>query len=368
MYVIALFQRVALALYTTFIHAVPPTDPDIVRFVLNTTLSMHVSKLESETSGAGRGVDVEVFKFAFRGCLLESVAGDRLESMELTFTLHGKDLLELETVHDPLRQHRRSRLMSCVINRKPVADRGLIMGALNVFLVAGIHPKIHTASAPLARFIEEQNIDELKPSLAVTSSLHTTLLTTSFSPIAENKWLTGSWIYMIPVTTNSLVAQSLNWEDFRHEGQLLLRGISPFCSFLWDARKSCLRHVRHDRLSEEEVDNATPAVNLPPFHAECFFLTTVVHAADHYNAHKFSWWLKYPLHYNEELVQSGIMRQFYSFTCAGFRYSFEAPTLNPLRPNLMQGMPVDSVYGRIYDDLKKVNKELADCITASIMY
>lgn len=51
-----------------------------------------------------------------------------------------------------------------------------------------------------------------------------------------------------------------------------------------------------------------------------------------------------------------------------FRMSFVAPTLNPFFSNLIREFPTTTVYGKIYQDLKDLDLELADNVTASIMF
>ena len=87
---------------------------------------------------------------------------------------------------------------------------------------------------------------------------------------------------------------------------------------------------------------------------EAFFLHTVLHAVDHYLSYKYTKGLHY-------------------FQGACFRDLWMRPIVYPLVSNLMKTLPSTSVYNKIYVDLNAMtatamDQELANCVTASIMY
>lgn len=51
-----------------------------------------------------------------------------------------------------------------------------------------------------------------------------------------------------------------------------------------------------------------------------------------------------------------------------FRNLFIREMLNPLWNNKLSGFGKETVYGRIYEELKQLNQEYADVVTASVMY
>ncbi|KAJ3366419.1 hypothetical protein GGF32_005421 [Allomyces javanicus] len=89
-----------------------------------------------------------------------------------------------------------------------------------------------------------------------------------------------------------------------------------------------------------------------------------VYSVDHYCSTKFTKHLRFPIFIEDENTTN--WADLVGAACA--RYNFMAPTLNPLRSNLLKTFPPDSVYGCIYRDISAVNQEWADVATASIMY
>lgn len=131
------------------------------------------------------------------------------------------------------------------------------MATLSAYAASSQHPKIHAVSENLMRKIEKNKIVELYPSLIVTRALHSSLLLSEIaSPIGKIRIMNT-----FPFEKESLQLEENDYGDFSHSGAFLFKDTVPFCRFLWNARKSCFKHLKDI------------GIGLP--HAEYFFLHTV---------------------------------------------------------------------------------------------
>ena len=144
-----------------------------------------------------------------------------------------------------------------------------------------------------------------------------------------------------------------NWTAFQHTGLHLFKANVPFLQFLWRARQICMKHGMAAGLDTEM--------------AEYFFLHTVMHAVDHHSAFKYQSGLRCAA--TLWTLETGEDKSWLSaFGNAMFRHCFIKPMLNPLWNNKFNSFGKDTVYRKIYEELKELNQELADVVTASVMY
>ncbi|KNE66009.1 hypothetical protein AMAG_10286 [Allomyces macrogynus ATCC 38327] len=238
------------------------------------------------------------------------------------------------------------RMIEFIVNCTPTTNPQRMLAVLHTYYCSALHPKLHVMAEAIMRKTEDEGIKELYPSLEITRSLHDTLLHSDWSPLGS----VMTMLNFFPVTKVSLLTESLNWKDFTHTGIFLFKDRIPFAQFLWAARNACIKHTRH--------------LGLDTVHAEYLFIHSVGHSVDHYCSTKFTEHLRFPIFIEDENTTN--WADLVGSACA--RYNFMAPTLNPLRSNLLKTFPPESVYGKIYRDISAVNQEWADVATASIMY
>ncbi|KAJ3366418.1 hypothetical protein GGF32_005420 [Allomyces javanicus] len=226
------------------------------------------------------------------------------------------------------------RMLDFTINGASTANLQRMHGVLHTYYGSSQHPKLHIVAEAVMRKIKTDQIKELYPSLMVTSSLHDMLLHSPWSPVGAPHHQ----------------GVDAHRADFTHSGVFLFHGKVPFAHFMWVARKSVIQH--------------THEVGFDMVHAELLFVCSVVHAVDHHCTTKLTEHLQFPVLIEEWNTIS--WPDLLSSACA--RFTFMAPTLNPLRANLMKSFPPESVYGKIYRDICAVNQEWADVATASIMF
>ncbi|KAJ3364100.1 hypothetical protein GGF31_000595 [Allomyces arbusculus] len=335
MYTLLWPVRMLLAVLGTFFTHRDPTETDVLRFIFESSMLMLVRK------GAHDGE----YLIAVNQCQVRMVHGAQTQSLK-SFSAR----IALPTTVDPhtgFLDVTTGSILDFSINGARTTNPTRMLAVLHTYCVASMHTKMHAIAGTVMRKIEDDKITALYPSLEVTRALHDTLLHSSWSPVAGPK---HGWSNFNPVTRESLVAESHNWADFTHAGVFVFKDLLPFARFLWVARSATIRHARPLGLSAE--------------HAEYLFLHSVAHAVDHHSVHELTKGLRFPIWVGDENARNAV--DFVRSAC--FRYSFDAPTLNPFRANLLREFPRESVYGRIYAEIRDVNREWADVATASIMY
>jgi hypothetical protein len=95
---------------------------------------------------------------------------------------------------------------------------------------------------------------------------------------------------------------------------------------------------------------------------EPFWLHTVVHAVDHYQCYKLSMFWHSLM--NESLEDTPTWQ---IFSMHSFRVMFKRPHLNQLLDNRIKNIRMP-FYQDLYKGLAKIDLELADQVTASVMY
>ncbi|KNE61714.1 hypothetical protein AMAG_06516 [Allomyces macrogynus ATCC 38327] len=327
--------RMLLAVLGTLFTHRDPTEADVLRFIFESSMLMLVRK----------GMRDGEYLIAVTHCQVRMVHGACTQSLA-SFSAR----IVLPTTVDPrtgFLDVTAGSILEFTINGSRTTNPTQMLAALHTYCVASMHTKMHAVAGTIMRKIETDQITALYPSLEITRALHDVLLHSSWSPVAGPK---SGWSNFNPVTRESLVAESLNWADFTHAGVFLFKDRLPFARFLWVARNATIKHTR--------------PLGLDAVHAEYLFLHSVAHAVDHYSVHELTKGLRFPIWVGDENARNvaDLVRS------ACFRYSFDAPTLNPFRSNLLREFPRDSVYGRIYREIRDVNREWADVATASIMY
>jgi hypothetical protein len=317
-YVILFLPRLIAAFVNTFIYGANPTEKDVINYIINGTLAIFV---KNSTEKQGK------YELKVQKCLLSphSNRGRNLKSFSIVF-----DLKEIYAFY---------------LNGILETDPQIMMSALTTYTDGAQHTKAHAVSETIMTYIEQNNITQLFPSLYITRSLHKYLMSSIFSPISTS-FFPSVALFRKNFDVPSLEEESLNWSDFTHSGMYVLGEVAPLCDFLGKARRICIKHTRGI---------------LPMDQAEYFFLHTVFHALDHFNSLKHR---KY-LNYSSNLDNQGLWECFIE---KNFIYTFVGPTLNPYYTNLIKDQPIGSLYYNIYIELEELNKELADQVTASIMY
>ncbi|KAJ3364152.1 hypothetical protein GGF32_002532 [Allomyces javanicus] len=327
--------RMLLAVFGNLFTHRDPTEADVLRFIFESSMLMLVRKgtLEGE------------YVIAVNQCQLRMVHGACTQSLA-SFSVR----IALPTTVDPhtgFLDVTAGSILDFTINGSRTTSPTRMLAALHTYCVASMHTKMHVVAGTAMRKIETDKITALYPSLEITRTLHDVLLHSTWSPVAGPK---HGWSNFFPITRDSLVAESLNWADFTHAGVFLFKDRIPFARFLWVARNVTIKHTR--------------ALGLDAVHAEYLFLHSVAHAVDHHSVHEMTKGLRFPIFVGDENARD--VADYVRSAC--FRYSFDAPTLNPFRSNLLREFPRDSVYGRIYQEIQDVNREWADVATASVMY
>ncbi|KNE57276.1 hypothetical protein AMAG_03008 [Allomyces macrogynus ATCC 38327] len=316
-------------------YANDPTIADVLRYIFGTTMLMLVRK----DPGGNHEYLIDV-----QHCKVHMVRGpyhQELRSWSTRFTLPA--------ARDPTTGYINvgaGRVLDFTINGASTSNPQRMLAVLHTYYGSSQHPKLHVVAEAVMHKIETDQIKELYPSLMVTRSLHDMLLHSPWSPVGA-VW---SRSQLFPITKASMLTESLNWADFTHSGMFLFHDKVPFAHFMWIARKSVIQH--------------THEVGLDMVHAELLFVCSIAHAVDHHCTTKLTEKLRFPVLIEEWNTTS--WPDLLSSACS--RFTFMAPTLNPLRANLMKSFPPESVYGKIYRDIRAVNQEWADVATASIMY
>ena len=290
-----------------------PTQQDVINLLLHTSLFLLVEK-DSATG-------MYVFECNSLLVMEEKQQPYGLQKMKIICSLNDHSIHRFQ------------------VNQEEVSDPAVMMGAVSCYFCLSHHTKIHCVSECLMKYITDNKLKELYPSLFFTRALHTGLLYNPMSPMASPSFMPGH----LPIGYGSILAETENWASFNHRGLTLFRNNDcvPLCKFFVQAREICFRHTR-------AVGMRLPSIQ------EAFFLHTVVHAVDHYLSYKYTKGLHY-------------------FQGACFRDLWMRPIVYPLVSNLMKTLPSTSVYNKIYVDLNAMtatamDKELANCVTASIMY
>lgn len=341
MFLLYYVPRTINTLFRTLFVDKPPTDADVVRYVINTPLGMLAKECDGKKG---------CYKIDIRSCHIElkslffKCVPDHISSWGMEFSLN-EDVAESDAG---------IVLHKFTLNGENLTSTGAMLTVL-FFYHTNIHTKQHTLFKALKEYIVENKIDELRPSTYITGALHTILMNCIVSPIDKySQFVPFLAIFHVPITKESIRREGVRWDDFVHAGAYRLRHskFTNYYKFLWAAREICL-----DELSKI-------GVGMP--YAEFIFITTVVHSTDHYQISKMIKGLRSS---NSIAARETLFGEFVSAsTLKGFLDHFTASTTNPLFTNRMCFQKKGTVYRNIYERMAMVDKELADVVTCSMMY
>lgn len=340
MFLIQYFTRSLEAAYTTLLVDKAPTEADVVRYILNTPVGMLANECEGKKGTYE--IDIQDARINLKSIYFRSVP-EHIYSWRMIFSLDENSPDE-----------RGMMLHEFTLNGEPITAPGTMLSALLICHTASVHTRIHTVVDVLTEYIRKNNIEALRPTTRFTDALHWNLLNGFHSPIdARAQFIPFFAIWHVAITKESIWAESKHWNGFTHSGIHALRHskFAGYYKFLWAARTICL-----DELSQI-------GVGMP--YAELFFISTVVHSTDHYHAVKMSKGLRV---WTGLIKEEGFHGLLSSFCMKNFMTQFTQPTTNPLYTNKMSDQKEGTIYRNIYERMAKVDKELADVVTCSMMF
>jgi hypothetical protein len=306
-YFLSFIPRAALSL-RDLMHVRTPSQPDCIRFILDTSLAILL-----------RTTDDISFELHYRDSKMRKLDDIRqFKDLRVVFTLEKINIFEL--------------------NGEAIVDLEEMLGILAVFLSCGTHTKSQVMGERSVRELRDLGITELRRSTWTTLSSDHAVLNSMFSPIRSN-------MYGFHMDIDSLIAESRNNSTIQHNF-LRTKSVrhSRFFSFLVKAREILEAHLKQRGIG----------VNL-----EYLFNGMIVHPLDHYMAYKNLEGLRFSFNH--------IKTNWMVFRAFLFRHIFLRGVLNPVFPNLISSIN-EPFYQGLYKDLAAVDPELAEHITACVMY
>ena len=324
-----------------------PTIKDVISLLEQTSLSLLLQP---------QGADGEscIWVFDVRDCELVSF-GQRLGSIKISYT------------RSPLS-------WKCMRNGEELVDPSLIFSHIFAYLVTGIHTKTHIFSNLLIKRLHEMknpaSLSLLSASTYHSLPLHNAALTSSLSPLRFDRRIPLSFIfgYDVGVDRFSLLLEEENLSALAgHQvaAATRLKAVgSKFSSFISQSRIVLISVLKEN------------GINLSSFESEAPFNHTIVHSLDHYcmtvvlrnTAFSMNPWRSPSM---LDIIRAQI-----------FVGMFAAPNLNSLWcSNLIKDVgrgigwtgtrardEEKSFWSQLHMELSEIDKELADQVTASIMY
>ena len=288
----------------TYLTGNSPTGADVVKFILNTSLSLNITNVDSSR-----------FKISWRNMGLR--AADRYyQSVEVIFSL--------DNIH------------SFIVNDTKVTDTEEMLGILLVVVSLVVHPKCHYVSEKSVLEIKKKQVKTLARSTRSTQEIHYALLNSIVSPIASN-------LYLMYTNPTELIENSKKLDNIHLFLKCKNLPESQFLNFLSKGRIILLRLIQQYEL---DVDS------------EGLFNNILVHAADHFLAYKYSEGLLFTANGKSPLAYLRILM---------YRYLFVKETINPIETNLLSDIN-EPFYRELYLQLSAIDPEVSSHITASLMY
>lgn len=285
-----------------------PTQRDCIRYILDTSLAILV-----------RTSDEVTFELSYRGSRMRKLDDVRqFRDLRVVFTLEEIKTFEL--------------------NGEAVTDPEDMLGVLLIFLSCGTHTKSHVMGERSVREIRDKGIKELRRSTWTTLSTDHAVLNSMFSPIRSN-------MYGFHMDIDSLIEESRNNSTIQHNF-IRTKSVrhSQFVSFLIKAREILGSHLQRRGI---------------PANLEYLFNGMIVHPVDHYMAYRNLAGLRFSF--------SHVKTTWLVFRAFLFRHIFLRGVLNPLFPNLISTIN-EPFYQELYKDLAALDPELAEHVTACVMY
>ncbi len=285
-----------------------PTIHHVINFIVNTSLAIIL-----------RPHGDDGYELRYEGSRMRKRDDSRsLASLRVVFTMRDVETFEL--------------------NGAALTDPEDMLNVLVVFLSCGTHTKSHVMGEKSVVEIREKGIAQLERSTWTTLSTDYAVLNSALSPIRSN-------LYGFHMDIDSLIDESHNASTIEHH---VLRCRRPppsqFLMFLMRSREALGRNLERHGI---KVDR------------EPLFNAMIVHPIDHYMAFKTLDGLRFSFH--ETKSDPMVFRAFM------FRHLFLRGVLNPLVPNLI-GTIDEPFYQDLYRDLVAIDAELADHVTACVMY
>jgi hypothetical protein len=290
------------------LHMQVPSQQHCIRYILDTSLALLV-----------RTADEVTFELSYRDSKMRKLDDLRkFKDLRVVFTLDEIKTFEL--------------------NGEPISDPEDMLGILVIFLSCGTHTKSHIMGERSVREIRDKGIKELRRSTWTTLSTDHAVLNSMFSPIRSN-------MYGFHMDIDSLIEESKNNSTIGHNF-LRTKSVrhSQLFSFLVRAREILGEHLRRRGI---------------PANLEYLFNSMIVHPVDHYMAYRGLAGLRFSC--------SHVKTTWLVFRSFLFRHIFLRGVLNPLFPNLISTIN-EPFYQDLYRDLAAVDPELAEHVTACVMY
>jgi hypothetical protein len=252
-----------------------------------------------------------------------------------------------------------ARIHHFMLNGRSVECTDMQMSALMLLSHILTHPLSHLFSNDLIfPIIDMANkkgdmATDLRPSTHTTLELHRGLLASKLSPVFIRPFgvLSPGGFPPTPNTFLRLVHDydaSGRSHRIAHHPQNIPSIKSPYVHFFLRSQKLFSKCMRKHAIPGE--------------YQEPVWLHTVVHASDHYQFFKFSQFRHSSL--IETLDEAST---WHIFIYNIFRVMFIRPHLNPLADNKIKNIH-KPFYQDLYHCLLKIDLELADQVTASVMY
>ncbi|XP_066288867.1 uncharacterized protein [Branchiostoma lanceolatum] len=236
-------------------------------------------------------------------------------------------------------------------NGKEVINRSQIFSTLYFYGIHSSHVKCHLFSNSLVRHVVDRDLKCLKESTYTSIPLHYGLLHSSISPLQSEGNVSKCFGFGGVGTRESLLEESMNmsaWEGHHSTRHWDFLGQDSLLYKLFRSRQA-LRNVMKCHGIDQRL-------------LEALFNHIVVHAMDHHGAVESSHHLKFSLHPWDTgctIDQAFITNMFILLVVR--------PNLNPLAPNTIRSIN-KPFYQDLYRELKKIDPDVAEVVTASVMF
>mmetsp|Transcript_11378 Transcript_11378/g.19736 ORF Transcript_11378/g.19736 Transcript_11378/m.19736 type:complete len:372 (-) Transcript_11378:324-1439(-) len=336
---------------TLFLRAA--NEKDLVKFIENTSLVLitrpvNQDNYEEATDSTRRYycIDEKKLNIWYRSCY-----GAKPVCVDEVYIVYSRDGKEEVDGYDNASFH------CFLVDGNHIMCPGMQLSILEILGYTVTHPASHMFSNDLIfHLIETHNVGketDLTPSTHTTLELHRGLIASSTSPLFICPFgvvFPGA----ISATPHSLLMATQRTNDsgmlarIGHHPHTIGSIRSPFVQFLLKSRRVFAKCMKTHGIASELL--------------EPLWLHTVVHSVDHYQFFKLGMFQHSSL---PEALERASSWQI--FICNSWRVMFERPHLNPLTDNRIKNIHMP-FYKDLYIGLAKLDLELADQVTASVMY
>ncbi len=370
--------RCLYALYLVLFVERLTTDHDVITYILNSTLALLV-KAKPDDKNAHRANNSYVIHVS--RCLIDMKRRsfwplfepddddddeneDQPQKKSMMMMMKKKKSLSSFTITsfriefqvDQKHQQHKIRLCEVTVNGHmfSTTEPRVILSILWCYHIFSLHTKSHVMSHFFLRQVEVESKKPLSENkyaallpdiLATTDALHHALLCSPFSVLEHAH--SSAWNPLISNTRDALTEESCNWSDFSHSGLTLLQPYSPFLTFL-----AAARNILRQELVNVGIEDQ--------FTLDMLFSHTILHAVDHVVAQT----TLHGIHLSLLPDDFSILTRWRSRT---FSLHITAPTLHPWYSNLISHS-ANPFFQNLFSKLSSVDADLANVVTASIMY